>query len=73
MNIFKIPPRLALCGLIVASLACNLSNPTGPTENPSATTEAASTNIQPTDVPATEPPAQNACENVYMPAIVGAT
>ncbi len=68
MNIFKIPPRLALCGLILASLACNLSNPASPTESPSA-----STNIQPTDVPATEPPAQNACENPYAPVIAGAT
>lgn len=66
---------LAISGLIIASLACNLSNTAGPTEAPSTSApETSSTEAIPgNDVPATEPAFQSACTNPYMPAVVGAT
>ena len=78
MKITKLTPSLAICALVLSTLACNIGSAAPSAANtppPAAETEASLTEPSISTSISTEAPttAASACDNPYLPVIVGAT
>ncbi len=74
MNTKTFPPLIAACILALAMLACNLGKAPSATQAPQTNTNQSTAPATATEAPTTAPAqTASACDNPYLPIIVGAT